>query len=291
MDMSLSSDKSGSPSLPFIIEPSSHHTHSLIFLHGIGSNGEKFGKELIETGICGSGKRLTEIFPGARFIFPTSKRRRSSAFNRAMLTQWFDIASLDDPSYRNNTQVHGLQESYREVLQLVNQESAKVLTPNIILGGPSQGCAMALICLLAIDFPVGGFLGMSGWLPFSNDIAELARIEEDPRDDDPFGSDLELQEPVAKVLGFIRDLLTLSIPDSADGVKSALSTPIFLGHGAVDEKVRSCLGEDARDVMRSVGFQVEWRCYKEQGHWYKVPDEIDDIVEFLRSKAGWTLGN
>src|SRR5882757_1624688 len=96
--------------MPFIIEPSSgRHTHSFILLHGLGSNGEKFGSELLETGICSisNGKKLTEILPDAKFIFPTSQRRRSSAFSRARLTQWFDIASLDDPSYRSYTQIQG----------------------------------------------------------------------------------------------------------------------------------------------------------------------------------------
>jgi hypothetical protein len=26
---------------------------------------------------------------------------------------------------------------------------------------------------------------------------------------------------------------------------------------------------------------VGWKVYAEQGHWYKVPDTIDDIVQFL----------
>ncbi len=70
-----------------------------------------------------------------------------------MLTQWFDIASLDDPSHRSDTQLQGLEESAREILDLISQESREIPPKNIILGGLSQGCATALICLLALDFP------------------------------------------------------------------------------------------------------------------------------------------
>ncbi|KAK4235059.1 Alpha/Beta hydrolase protein [Achaetomium macrosporum] len=290
----MGEDQNRGPTLPssatFIVEPSTQHTHSFILLHGLGSNGEKFGKELIESGICSDGRRLPEIFPGARFIFPTSKRRRSSAFGRAMLTQWFDVASLDDPSHRSQKQVKGLQESSREIFDLVDQESAKVPRENIILGGISQGCAMGLVCLLAMDAPVGRFVGMSGWLPFTHEIDSIMGLDEHndlfgTRDDDPFdkspNSSEEEQKPVAKVLAHVRDLLSLDSTECPPTERSAITTPIFLGHGEADEKIRHSLGVSACRTLRSLGFQVTLRSYKDLGHWYKVPDEIDDIVAFI----------
>lgn len=302
MDEPQSNSRGRSASGPFTIEPSSRHTHSVILLHGLGSNGEKFGKEFLETGVCSNGKKLTETLPGARFVFPTSKRRRSSAFRRAMLTQWFDIASLDDPSYRSHTQLQGLEDSSREILDLIDQESRKVPRENIILGGLSQGCAMALVCLLAIDFSIGGFVGMSGWLPFRNEIGELVKAGDDgDSEDDSFGSDddnpfassdcdePEAQDPVVKVLRHVRELLSLSSLGSPTRTESAILTPVFLGHGDADEKINPSLGEDASQILSSIGFQVDWKSYIGQGHWYKIPDEIDDIVEFIRTKAAWKM--
>ncbi len=77
-------------------------------------------------------------------------------------------------------------------------------------------------------------------------------------------------------------------PESPSRAESALSTPVFIGHGDADDKINPSLGEDACRALRAVGFLVDWRSYKEQGHWYKIPDEIDDIVEFIRVKAGLT---
>ena len=205
-----------------------------------------------------------------------------------MLTQWFDIASLDDPSLRANTQLQGLEESCGEIIDLIRQECNEVSHKNILLGGISQGCATGLIALLALDVPLGGFLGMSGWLPFTSDIEQLASGEENGGDDDPFASEGSGdQDPALKVFDYARDLVSVHTQNGASREASALSTPIFLGHGGADEKIRLSLGDNACRVLRSVGFHVEWKSYGDQGHWYKIPDEVDDMVEFIQTTVGW----
>ncbi|KAF4984138.1 hypothetical protein FZEAL_605 [Fusarium zealandicum] len=285
-------------STPFVVEPISNHTHSLILLHGLGSNGFKFGAELLDSGKTSDGKTLTELFPGARFIFPTAKRRRSSAFRRAMLTQWFDIASLEDPSHRSHTQLQGLEQSSREILALIEHEVENVPRENIIIGGISQGCAMAFSCLLALGSPIGGFIGMSGWLPFATEIDELLNIgdELNGSDEDLFSDnensfessedDERSVDAIVKVHQHARELLALQTTED-QASKDLFSTPIFLGHGEADPKVNPALGEEACRILRSVGFEVSWKCYEGLGHWYKIPDEIDDIVEFIEKKTQW----
>ena len=41
--------------------------------------------------------------------------------------------------------------------------------------------------------------------------------------------------------------------------------------------------------MRTAGYRVEWKLYSGLGHWYKFPEEIDDIVEFISSHVGWEI--
>ncbi|KAF3059593.1 Acyl-protein thioesterase 1 [Daldinia childiae] len=288
-----------SRSSPFIVEPTSNHTHSFILLHGLGSNGRKFGEELLETGVISGGKKLTEVFPGARFIFPTAKRRKSSMIRHAKLIQWFDIASLDDLFFKPHTQTRGLVESHGEITHLIKDECQKVSHQNVILGGLSHGCAMALFCLFTSWFPLGGFVGMSGWLPFQPDIDSLIGSEGDTFvfgndaksiDEDPFFlTEVYAQaeeNPIAPVIEFYDDLLDSSgIPD-INSRGTSLSTPVFLGHGAADEKIGLSNGEAAQRILKSVGFDVSWKVYQRQGHWYKIPDEIDDIVNFLQGKCG-----
>ncbi len=89
-------DPSSAPQ-PFVVHPASRHTHSLVLLHGLGSNGEKFDWEPLETGATLDGSTLTQLLSGARFVFPTTRRRRSTAVGRSMLTQWFDMARPAGP--------------------------------------------------------------------------------------------------------------------------------------------------------------------------------------------------
>ncbi|KAK1767887.1 Alpha/Beta hydrolase protein [Phialemonium atrogriseum] len=260
---------------PFVVDPTSAHTHSLILLHGVGSNGEKFGRELLDTGATSDGLTLTQFLPNARFIFPTSRRHRSTAFGRSVLTQWFDIARLSDSSHRKELQLQGLAESARDILELLRpeQEMSKIPRANIVLGGLSQGCATSLSVLLCLDYCIGGFVGISGFLPFRDDIDEA--VEEAVVDeDDPFsgGDDGEHQDPA-----------------KPDRESTAQSTPIFLGHGSADEKVPCSLGEAMAATLEKADYKVELKVCHGLGHWYKMPDEIDDIVEFLRSVVGWKV--
>ncbi|KAF5000639.1 hypothetical protein FDECE_11176 [Fusarium decemcellulare] len=282
-------EKLGAREPPYVVEPREPHTYTFILLHGLGSNGEKFGAEFLDTGLTSSGRKLTELFPGARFVFPTSKRRRSTAFGRSMLTQWFDIVRLEDPSYRKERQLDGLVESAREIREILAAELQKVQPQNLILGGLSQGCAMSLAVLLSLEHSVGGFVGMSGYLTYQSDLETAIKDEID--DDNPF-EDLEgsnEQTSAVKAQALQRDLLSLHFLDHPSQDTTAFKTPVFLGHGKEDDKVPYKLGEGAARLIRDAGYQVEWKCYENQGHWYKIPNQIDDICQFMASKVGWEV--
>jgi predicted esterase len=274
---------------PFVLHPTSTHTHTIILLHGLGSNGEAFGTEFQESGRSSTGAKLTELLPDARFIFPTAKRRRSSAFRRTTINQWFDIASLEDPFWRREVQLPGLAESAKYLLSILHQELETIPSKNIVLGGLSQGCAMALLVLLSLEFPLGGFVGMSGWLPFRNDLDDIIDPHgiRDHGDEDSFlfdeGDESKDLGPSTAAIHFTRDLL--SIP-TLSNQQPCLTTPVFLGHGKIDEKVKCQLGDEAVQTLSSLGMQVTWKSYPGLGHWYKIPEEIDDILEFLGAKLG-----
>ncbi|KAG9231138.1 Alpha/Beta hydrolase protein [Amylocarpus encephaloides] len=276
----------------FVVQPTSAHTHTIILLHGLGSNGEKFGTELLQSGVSYAGRKLTEIYPAAKFVFPTAKKRRSSAFRRARLNQWFDIASLGDPSHRREVQLQGLAESVLEIRGILNQELVTIPKSNIILGGLSQGCAMSLSILLTLEFPLGGFVGMSGWLPFRGDIDDIINSDKTPDDEEnevtfSFGGseEEEVLDPFVATINFARDLLSMDALDISvsKSTQTSLTTPVFLAHGEDDEKVKVTLGQEAAQTLSSLGIQTTWKSYPGLGHWYKIPEEIDDIVGFLHT--------
>jgi predicted esterase len=278
----------GDAPAPYVVEPTQPHAYTFILLHGLGSNGHKFGSELLDTGLTSDGRRLPELLPGARFVFPTARRRRSSAFGRAVLTQWFDITRLDDPSHQQERQLQGLAESAQDLLSVLITELSHVPAHKIVLGGISQGCAMSMAVLLALDRPLAAFVGLCGFLTFQRDL-ELV-VEATPDDDDdgnPFACDVPEDQPPAPVNAqtFERDLLELDPLPNPTKDSTSFSTPVFLGHGSEDDKIPLGLGMSMAKVLRAAEYQVEWKCYQGLGHWYKIPDEIDDIIHFLRANA------
>ncbi|KAK2766986.1 hypothetical protein FQN54_006303 [Arachnomyces sp. PD_36] len=288
-------DKHSGHPRPFIIEPSSKHTHThtAILLHGLGSNGEKFGAELLQSGLSSTGATFAQVFPGMKFIFPTAKFRRASAFKRAMVTQWFDVFSMEDRGLRRDLQIDGLVESAGYIRSILREEVDIIGPGNVVLGGLSRGCAMSLFVLLSLEFPIGGFVGMSGWLPFGKDITEVSSARESVEDDFiSFGEDdegeVENDDPFIRAVNLVRDILSLGDIDAfkEDHGRSCFSTPVFLGHGDLDEKVKFELGEEAAGIISSLGMNTTWKAYPGLGHWYKIPDEIDDIVAFLRQSLG-----
>ena len=278
---------------PFVVEPEQEHTHTFILLHGLGSNGEKFGTELLATGRTTKGLNLAQLFPGARFIFPTAKACRSTALRRTVLTQWFDIASLDDFTFKQHTQAEGLADSAKHILSILRTELESIPAEHVIIGGLSMGCAMSLSLLFCLEHPLGAFIGMSGWLPYQKDLEELLRVESREGEPELFesnGEDGVLENPALEAIKFERELLDLATKD-ADMGKCSLSTPVFYGHGEADEKVELASGEGLVRVANLLGMDVTAKKYPGQGHWYKVPEEIDDIFEFLEAKAKWQAGN
>jgi lysophospholipase-2 len=60
--------------------------------------------------------------------------------------------------------------------------------------------------------------------------------------------------------------------------------PVFIGHGVDDAYVDVKLGRQAARILTQAGLLVEWKEYssaEEEGHWFKIPDEMDDIHRFL----------
>jgi predicted esterase len=162
---------------PLTIKPlAAEHTHTFIVLHGMGSNAERFGRELL------SSANLPGRLPTVKFVFPTARKRRSTVLKKIPINQWFDNYSLEDPGQRTDLQVEGLTETAEFLRGLITLE-ASILGEKgyqkIVLGGLSQGCAAGVFTLLGGGFgengreTLGVFFGMSGWLPFEAQLNDI----------------------------------------------------------------------------------------------------------------------
>ncbi|EGX87663.1 acyl-protein thioesterase 1,2, putative [Cordyceps militaris CM01] len=134
---------------------------------------------------------------------------------------------------------------------------------------------------------IGGFIGMSGYFTYERGI-NMVLADDDLGDLDPFSSNGQRQTKRKSVEAqvFERELLCLDAENEPSAERTAYRTPVFLGYGDADEKVRVRLGETAAAVMRSAGYKVHWKSYQRQGHWYRIPDEIaDEHLDMVKRKA------
>lgn len=270
------------PPPSFIVPSTSAHTHTIILLHGRGSTGADFAIDLLECVVLNHTSpspspslrttNLPQRFPTCKWVFPSAKSRYSTVF-REELTEWFDIVSLTDPAARQDLQKPGLVESARSLIALVREELQSVSADRLIVGGISQGYAAAALVFVALDLRIADFVGLSGWMPFAEELLTVAV---------GFGREVD-GTPDRLATAVARDVLGLREGDLAGEAPAGAwaQTAIFLGQEKNDNVVACQLGQTARDLFAACGAQPVWRTYDSGDHWIQEPDEIADLVEFL----------
>ncbi|KAF2631301.1 alpha/beta-hydrolase [Macroventuria anomochaeta] len=224
------------------VPPTAPHTHTIIFLHGRGSNATEFCSEIFESQDS-SGAFFTELFPCIKWVFPCAEKRWAVT-NEEEMHQWFDMASVQRPQEDCEVQISGLHESRQQLLEIVGEEAEEVGVERMIVAGISQGCATAIYTLLISGVRVGGFFGFCGWLPLAY---EIQRLTSAPRWN-----------------------------------RNVLSMPVLLQHCQDDTVVPFENGEVLRDRLRGLGMQVQWQNYEEGGHWLDEPNGMDGVVSFVK---------
>jgi predicted esterase len=149
--------------------PSADHTHTIIFLHGRDSIATEFAAEFFESQASGL-ETLLELFPTVKWMFPTADFLKSTRFDCEM-SQWFDMHSTEDPHEQEDGQ--DLSPSIQRIQTIIGQEAAIVGHDRVIIGGISQGCAVAIHALLSGNERLGGFIGLCSWLPKIEEIKTM----------------------------------------------------------------------------------------------------------------------
>lgn len=250
------------------------HSHTIIFLHGRDSIASEFAEEFFESQ-ASDDRTFPEIYPTIKWVFPASQIRRSARFESGM-SQWFDIWSVEEPSTKKELQIDGLRESIGEILDIIRHEASLVPPERIILGGISQGCATAIHALLYGGIRLGGFIGLSSWLPFQDDIVTITT---------KFTKADALPQIRSLFHGTNHELKALQELSDLSG-ESALDTPTFLSHSQDDPIALPINGMDLSRTLEDLGLPVTWKSYEDGGHWINEPRGVDDIVAFLHDRAG-----
>lgn len=148
--------------LPFVeIESAPHPTAAVIWLHGLGADGNDFAGLVPELNLVGC--------PPIRFIFPHAPRIPVSVNGGYVMPAWYDLLGLDLVSRQDAA---GIQKSEAAIQALIANEVARGIPPErIVLAGFSQGCAMALHTALRLPQKIAGVMALSGYLPLADRFA------------------------------------------------------------------------------------------------------------------------
>jgi len=145
--------------LPHItLETGKHPLHSIIWLHGLGADGQDFVPIVDELSLP----------VAVRFIFPHAPQRPVTINGGFVMRAWYDIVASSIDAQQDE---QGIRVSQKLIEALIEQEVERGIAPeHIFLAGFSQGGAIALHTALRQTAPLAGVLALSAYLPLSDSV-------------------------------------------------------------------------------------------------------------------------
>lgn len=143
--------------IPALKQPA---THGIIFLHGLGDSGQgwSFFAQQMQA-------LSPKSFQSTTWIFPTAPQIPITANGLYPMNAWFDLMEWDPEMKQFDSAGYAktLKHEVREYIDnLINKEG--IPPSNIILGGFSQGAAVALGAAIDLPWKLGGFISLSGFI-------------------------------------------------------------------------------------------------------------------------------
>lgn len=137
------------------IETAPNPTHAVIWLHGLGADGNDFAPIVPELDLPAG--------VSVRFVFPNAPVQRVTINNGMAMRSWYDILVMDLVRVEDG---RGIRASEAQIHKLIARENARgIPTSKIVLAGFSQGCAMTLHTGIRLPEKLAGMMGLSGYLP------------------------------------------------------------------------------------------------------------------------------
>ncbi|KAK1656194.1 phospholipase/Carboxylesterase [Colletotrichum phormii] len=158
---------------PLVFPAAGKHTATVIFAHGLGDTGHGWASAVEN---WRRRQRLDEV----KFVLPHAPQIPITCNWGMRMTGWFDIKVLDGTveALRESEDERGILASSEYFQQLVQAEvDAGIPAERVVLGGFSQGGAMAIFSGLTGKHRIGGIVGLSCWLLLSNKFAGLVPAE------------------------------------------------------------------------------------------------------------------
>ncbi|XP_063245038.1 acyl-protein thioesterase 1 [Bacillus rossius redtenbacheri] len=147
---------------PVVINASVKHTATIIFLHGLGDTGHGWASAI-------GGIRP----PHVKVVCPTAPIMPVTLNAGFRMPSWFDLRTLDANGPEDE---EGIRRATELVHSMIETEVKQGIPSNrILLGGFSQGGALAVYSALLFTKPLAGVMALSCWLPLHKKFPDLAK--------------------------------------------------------------------------------------------------------------------
>ena len=138
------------------INPDVAPAASILWLHGLGADGNDFAPVATELAKAHS-------LPPLRFLLPHAPFQSITINQGYVMRAWYDIVSLEIDRHADQA---GIKKSVQRIEQLIEQEKQRGQAAHrIFLAGFSQGAVIATAAALHHPEPLGGLIALSGYLP------------------------------------------------------------------------------------------------------------------------------
>jgi len=145
-----------------IIETQANPDSAIIWLHGLGADGNDFVPIIDQLALPSS--------MAIRFIFPHAPVRPITINQGYQMPGWYDISS---DSIVDEEDEYGIKESSAILKQLCEEQEAKgIASSNIVVAGFSQGGAIALHCGCRYPKQLAGIMALSTYLAIPDSLAD-----------------------------------------------------------------------------------------------------------------------
>lgn len=144
------------------LAPPGKHTHSVIWLHGLGADGNDFPPIVPYLNLPQD--------HGVRFLFPHAPQIPVTINNGFVMRAWYDITAAD---LERKVDEEGVRSSASSVQAFIEAEHARGIPyERILLAGFSQGGAIALHLGLRFREKLGGIIALSTYLVLAEKLKE-----------------------------------------------------------------------------------------------------------------------
>lgn len=147
-----------------VLTPAAPATASVIWLHGLGADGNDFVPLVPQLGLPDT--------LAVRFVFPHAEVRPVTINQGFAMRAWYDITALTAGAPQDAA---GIAHSARRIDDYIRRErAADMAADRIVIAGFSQGGAMALHTALRCAEGLAGVLALSTYLPLHDRLASEA---------------------------------------------------------------------------------------------------------------------